>query len=113
MEKKAKNIGIGVKAPEKGSEKEKKCPFYGNLKVHGREFVGTVVSDKMRNTVTVSWTRRLFVPKYERYKKKVTKVKAHNPESIDAKEGDKVRIAECRPLSKTKNFVVVEVLPEK
>jgi small subunit ribosomal protein S17 len=39
-----------------------------------------------------------------------TRVKAHNPESIDAKEGDTVRIAETRPLSKTKNFVVIEIV---
>jgi small subunit ribosomal protein S17 len=80
------------------------------LKVHGREFVGVVTSDKMSRTVTVAWDRRQFIPKYERYEKKLSKVKAHNPESINAKEGDKVRIKECRPLSKTKNFVVIEIL---
>ncbi|MFP4111632.1 MAG: 30S ribosomal protein S17 [Candidatus Woesearchaeota archaeon] len=82
------------------------------LKLRGREFVGTVTSDKMRNTVTVSWTRRRYLPKYERYERKMSKIKAHNPESIDAKEGDMVRVMECRPLSKTKNFVVVEIIKE-
>ena len=37
-----------------------------------------------------------------------SRITAHNPPCIDAKTGDKVKIAECRPLSKTKNFVVVE-----
>ncbi len=77
---------------------------------HGRSYVATVVSDKMRSTVTVAWKRRVHIPKYERYMVKTSKVKAHNPESIDAKEGDLVRIMQCRPISKTKNFVVVEIV---
>lgn len=103
------NVGLNVKPPKNTCE-DAKCPFHGNLKVHGREFVGTVVSDKMHHTVSVSWERRVFVPKYERYLKKLSKVQAHNPECINAKEGDKVRIVECRPLSKLKNFVVLEVI---
>ena len=37
-----------------------------------------------------------------------SRITAHNPPCLDAQRGDKVKIAECRPLSKTKNFVVVE-----
>jgi len=76
----------------------------------GRTFIGIVVSAKMQKTVTVEWDRRRYVPKYERYLKARTRVKAHNPDDIDAKEGDVVRITECRPISKTKNFVIVEKL---
>lgn len=76
----------------------------------GRTFEGTVISDKMNKTVTVEWEGRKLVPKYERYMKRRTRVKAHNPESIDAKTGDKVRIKETRPLSKTKNFIVTHIL---
>ncbi len=68
------------------------------------------MSDKAQRTVTVEWNRRVYVPKYERYQKKRSKVKAHNPEEIDAKEGDEVIIKECRPISKTKKFIVVEVI---
>lgn len=100
---------IGMKVnPIAGKCADEKCPFHGHLKVRGRTFTGTVISDKMRNTVTVEWNRKVLVPKYERYVKKRSKVKAHNPECIAAVEGDVVKIAECRPLSKTKNFVVVE-----
>ena len=80
--------------------------------VRGREFVGTVVSDKMANTVTVEWARRRYVPKYQRYEKRRSKVQAHNPNDIRAKEGDLVRIKETRPISKTKNFMVIEVLTQ-
>jgi len=82
------------------------------LKTRGREFTGVVVSSKAQRTVTVQWDRRIYVPKYERYLTKRSKVKAHNPDEMAATEGDKVIIKECRPLSKTKKFVVTEVLKE-
>ncbi len=106
---KAKNIGHGIKAPEKECE-DNHCPFHGNLVIRGRTFVGIVTNSKMRISPTVEWERTKFVPKYERYKKAKTKVKVHNPPCIDAKKGDKVKIAETRPISKTKNFVIVENL---
>ncbi|MEM3373835.1 MAG: 30S ribosomal protein S17 [Candidatus Woesearchaeota archaeon] len=80
------------------------------IKTRGRTFIGEVISAKAQRTVTVQWLRRVYVPKYERYYQKKSKVKAHNPDEISAKEGDKVVIKECRPISKTKKFVVVEVL---
>lgn len=80
------------------------------LSLRGRTFEGTVISDKMRKTVTVEWGRKNFVPKFERYEKRRTRVKAHNPENINAKTGDFVRIKETRPLSKTKNFIVTEII---
>ena len=80
------------------------------IKTRGRTFQGKVVSAKAQKTVTVEWDRKVYVPKFERYQSKRSKVKAHNPESIDAKEGDMVIIKECRPLSKTKKFIVIEVL---
>jgi len=79
------------------------------LRTHGRTFTGTVVSDKMRRTVTVEWERRIYVPKYQRYERRFSKLKAHNPDELDAKLGDTVTIKETRPLSKTKSFVVIKV----
>lgn len=64
----------------------------------------------MQNTATVEWTRRRYVPKYERYEKQRTRVQAHNPPDIDAKEGDIVTITECHPLSKTKHFIITSKL---
>lgn len=103
-------IGIKeIKAPQAKCS-DVKCPFHGTLSVRGRTFTGKVVSAKMSKTVNVEWDRRVYIPKYERYLKKRTRVKAHNPDCIAAKEGDMVRIIECRPLSKTKQFTVVEKL---
>ena len=89
---------------------DKNCPFHGSLKVRGNSFTGTVVSDKMRRSVTVMWEGQKFIPKYERFKKTRTKIIAHNPLCVNAKEGDMVKIMECRPISKLKHFVVVESL---
>ncbi|MDO8480640.1 MAG: 30S ribosomal protein S17 [Nanoarchaeota archaeon] len=80
------------------------------ISLRGRSFEGTVISARMQKTATVEWGRRVDLPKYERYTTRRTRVKAHNPESIRAEEGDIVRIRECRPLSKTKNFMIVEKL---
>ena len=78
----------------------------------GRTFVGTVIADKMHKTVTVEWEGKRYVPKFERYSKTRTRVKAHNPENINAKVGNVVQIMETRPVSKTKNFVVTKVLKD-
>lgn len=75
------------------------------LATRGRTFVGKVISDRMAKTVTVEWERRRYVPKYQRYEKRRTRVKAHD--EIGARTGDLVEIRETRPLSKTKNFLVI------
>lgn len=106
-EKMKKSIGVDVNQP-KDRCTDRKCPFHGNLALRGRSFVGTVVSDKMHNTAIVEWNRRHLLTKYERYEKRKTRLKVHNPECINAKEGDIVKIMECRPLSKTKNFTIIE-----
>ncbi|MEM1689167.1 MAG: 30S ribosomal protein S17 [Candidatus Hadarchaeales archaeon] len=87
-----------------------KCPLHGQLSVRGRVLEGIVVSDRMMKTVTVQIERLHYVPKYERYERRTSKIHAHNPPCINAKIGDRVRIMECRRLSKTKSFVVVEKL---
>ena len=101
------NIGITVPEPKKTCT-DGKCPFHSGLKVRGRKFVGKVTSAKAARTVTVQWEHRQFLPKFERFARKWSKVKAHNPACIEVGEGDMVRIAETRPLSKTKHFVVIE-----
>lgn len=93
--------------------KDKNCTEHGKMTVHGREFTGRVVSAKMQRTVTVEWPRRKYVPKYERYETRRSRVKAHNPQCIDAKSGDTVLIKECRPISKTKNFVIIKKVEQK
>jgi len=68
---------------------------------------GTVESAKSDKTISVRVERRFRDPLYQKTVKKSTKYAAHDPES-KYKEGDKVRIIECRPISKTKSWVVVD-----
>lgn len=70
---------------------------------------GVVTSDKMDQTVTVMIERKIKHPLYGKYVKKSTKIHAHDPDN-QCKEGDFVRIAECRPISKTKSWKVVEIV---
>ena len=74
-----------------------------------RTIEGRVVSNKMQKTVTVLLERQVAHPLYGKIVRRSTKVHAHD-EKGECKEGDMVRIAECRPLSKTKNWRVVEIV---
>ena len=74
-----------------------------------RTQVGRVVSDRMDKTVTVLLERQVKHALYGKYIKRSTKVHAHDEENSCA-EGDKVMIAECRPISRAKAWRVVEIL---
>jgi small subunit ribosomal protein S17 len=107
-----RNIGLtGVEAPKENCSDDS-CPFHGELGVRGRTFEGRVVSTKAAHTAVISWGRRLFVPKYERFEKRRSKVNAHIPPCMHIKTGDTVMIGECRPISKTKKFVVIKKMGE-
>jgi small subunit ribosomal protein S17 len=99
-------IGVEVQEPKEICE-DKKCPYHGSLKVRGRIFTGTVVSHKMQKTCVVRRDFLFYVKKYKRYERRHSTISAHNPPCIDAREGDRVRIMECRPLSKTVSYVVI------
>ena len=73
-----------------------------------RTLVGTVSSSKMEKTVTVLVERKVKHPLYGKYVVKSKKYHAHD--EIGCNEGDKVEIAECRPLSKTVSWTVTKVL---
>lgn len=74
-----------------------------------RTLEGRVVSNKMNKTITVLIERQQQHAVYGKILHRSTKLHAHD-ESGECHEGDQVRIAECRPLSKTKHHRVVEVL---
>ena len=74
-----------------------------------RSFVGIVTSDKMDKTVVVSIKDRVKHPLYNKIVDKSVKYKAHD-ENNECGVGDKVQIMECRPLSKDKNWRVVEII---
>jgi len=105
----ARNIGLDVKPPSKECT-DVFCPFHGTLPVRGQVITGNVVSDRMEGSVVVGREYLHYVKKFNRYEKRSSGIHAHNPPCINAREGDRVKIAECRPISKTKHYVVVEVL---
>ena len=74
-----------------------------------RTVEGRVVSNKMDKTVTVLVERQVKHALYGKYIRRSTKLHAHDADNA-CNEGDVVRVAECRPLSKTKNWRVVEVV---
>lgn len=104
-------MALSIKKPKKTCN-DQNCPFHGKLSIRGRVMEGAVISAKMDKTVVVRRDYLNYVPKYKRYERRHSHISAHSPPCIDAKEGDWVKIAECRPISKTVSFVVVERLEE-
>ncbi len=74
-----------------------------------KERVGVVTSDSMDKTIVVAVVRRVPHPKFRKIIKRTTKLYAHD-EKGEAKTGDKVRVAEIKPMSKKKCWRLVEVL---
>jgi small subunit ribosomal protein S17 len=73
-----------------------------------RTLQGKVVSDKMDKTITVMIERRVKHPIYGKFVKRSTKLHAHD-EQNECKIGDTVSVRECRPLSKSKTWMLVSV----
>jgi len=105
-------MSLTFKKPKKSCN-DKNCPFHGTLSVRGRVFEGVVATSKMDKTAIVEREYLQFSPKFVRYEKRSGHIPSHNPPCINAKEGQKVKIVECRPLSKTVSFVIVEKLETK
>jgi small subunit ribosomal protein S17 len=74
-----------------------------------RSTSGTVISNKMDKTVTVLVERHEKHPLYKKYVRKSTKLHAHD-EANECNEGDEVMIEECRPMSKSKSWRVIQVV---
>ncbi|SDJ52068.1 small subunit ribosomal protein S17 [Halovenus aranensis] len=107
-------IGLDVETPPEPDNPDdydyETCPFYGELPVRGQILEGEVVSTEMDRTVVVEREYDVNVPKYDRKMKRRSRIPAHTPEVLEPlSDGDSVKIAETRPLSKTKSHVVVEV----
>jgi small subunit ribosomal protein S17 len=74
-----------------------------------KEFVGIVKSDKMEKTIVVAVETTALHPLYKKYVRRIKKLKAHD-EKNDAKIGDRVRVVECRPISKEKCWRLAEII---
>lgn len=79
------------------------------VKKSQRTVIGRVISDKMDKTVSVAVERLIKHPVYGKYIRRTTKILAHDAGN-ECKSGDRVAIAECRPVSKTKAWSVVSVI---
>jgi len=105
-----RNIGLPVKElKKKPVENEKNNPFSGSLSIRGKIFEGTVINAKAKGTVVIERESLIEFSKFKRFGRSKNKIHAHVPSNLDIQEGDYVVAAECRPISKSVSFVVVEV----
>ncbi len=102
-----RDIGIDVPAP-KGACEDQHCPFHGKLSVRGQALDAVVVAARMQRTVVVERNYDHYIQKYERYEKRTRRILAHAPPCLGLAPGHRVTMMECRPLSKTVSFVVIE-----
>ena len=104
-----RDIGVDVKTPEGEWDGNENCPFYGSLRLRGQIIEGTVSSSMMSDSIVVDRQTTRYMKKYERFEKRTSALSAHPPSCIgDVEIGDTVRVMECRPLSKTVSFCVIE-----
>lgn len=92
--------------------KDRSCPVHGSLRTRGKQLQGKVVSTRMDRSALVKVTHIRMNQKYERYEKRASRIPAHVPDCIKLKEGQMVTVSECRPISKTKSFVVTKVMKD-
>ena len=105
-----RNIGLPVKeSKNKIVENEKNNPFNGSLSIRGKLFEGTVIDANAKGTVVIQKESPIYFKKFKRFGRSKNKIHAHVPSNINVQEGDHVIAAECRPISKSVSFVVVEV----
>ncbi len=104
------DIGLAVKKPtKKPLDNENNNPFAGSLTIHGKIFEGVVTKAKAKDTVVLERNTPIYFTKFRRYGRSKNKIHAHVPSNLNVHEGDTVIAAECRPISKSVSFVVVEV----
>ena len=107
-----RNIGISTKKSTKPPlSGEKNNPFNGSLSIRGKLFEGIIVNAKAKHTVTIEKKSFINFSKFKRYGRSKNRIHAHVPSNLDVKEGDRVIAAECRPISKSVSFVIIEVNP--
>jgi len=105
-----RNIGLPVKElKKKPVENENNNPFNGSLSIRGKIFEGIVINAKAKGTVVIERESLIEFSKFKRFGRSKNKIHAHVPSNLDIQEGDYVVAAECRPISKSVSFVVVEV----
>ena len=100
---------FGIKAPAKTCT-DSKCPFHGSILVKKELLKGKVIKKDINRSATIEWFRQHFIPKYERYETRRSRMRVHNPACLNAAVGAEVTVARTRPLSKTKNHVIIQIV---
>jgi len=105
-----KNIGLPVNEPNKEAvENESNNPFNGSLTIRGKLFEGVVINAKAKGTAVIQKESPVYFKKFKRFGRSKNTIHAHIPSNLNVQEGDYVVAAECRPISKSVSFVIVEV----
>ncbi|AEB96060.1 MAG: 30S ribosomal protein S17 [Metallosphaera sp.] len=104
---KVKNVGIpGVNPPSRECD-DRDCPYHGSLKVRGIIIEGILIKNRAQKMGVVERTYLFYDHKYKRYERRSSRIHAKVPSCLEVKEGDKVVIAETRPIAKSVSFVVL------
>ena len=105
-----RNIGLPVNEPkEKPLKNEKNNPFNGSLTIRGKLFEGIVINAKAKRTAVIQKESLIYFEKFKRFGRSKNQIHVHIPSNLNVQKGDRVTAAECRPISKSVSFVIVEV----
>ena len=106
-----KSVGLGFQTPKaavNGKYIDKKCPFTGNVSIRGRLMRGVVHSTACKRSIVIRRDYLHFVQKYQRYQKRHKNFTVHCSPCFEPKVGDDVIVGQCRPLSKTVRYNVLQ-----
>ena len=105
-----RNIGLPVKKPTgKLVKNEINNPFNGSLTIRGKLFEGIVINAKAKGTIVIQKESPIYFKIFKRFGRSKNTIHAHVPSNLNVQKGDHDVAAECRPISKSVSFVVVEV----
>ena len=108
-----KSVGLGFKTPKaavEGKYIDRKCPFTGDVSIRGRMMRATVRSTKMKRSIVIRRNYLHFINKYQRYMKRHKNFTVHCSPCFEPAVGDEVVVGQCRPLSKTVRYNVLQVI---
>ncbi len=89
---------------------DKNCPTHSEISVRGMKKIGKIVSTKARRTAVIELDVVKKISKYKRWARDKSRMPVHKPGCMDVKVGDKVLVNETRKISKTKAWVITEIL---